>query len=230
MLAEPTRSVRGQRQRGARRARSGRKAARRDVRGGATRAQAPASGRARAAAAKRGAARAHRAAAPRALSAPLGGRGRRNLPLRLFADFKVFFFFFIHIGSTATLVCREVVGQSERHACARSAGPRARRHGTGAVPHRPTWRCAHGPGAATGAARRSTQTLLSFCSHHPTHTQHEAVTGRPGCAHYFQCSRLLKNFAVAAASMCASIWYFLGLCGFPPAIYTRTPVRPPPRL
>ena len=72
----------------------------------------------------------------------------------------------IHIGSAASgMYSREVVGWSERHACARSAGPRARRHGTGAVPHRPTWRCAHGPGAATGAARRSTQTLLSFCYH-----------------------------------------------------------------
>ena len=68
----------------------------------------------------------------------------------------------IHIGSAASgMYSREVVGWSERHACARSAGPRARRHGTGAVPHRPTWRCAHGPGAANGAARR-TQTLLSF--------------------------------------------------------------------
>ena len=73
----------------------------------------------------------------------------------------------IHIGSAASgMYSREVVGWSERHGCARSAGPRARRHGTGAVPHRPTRSCAHGArrgGAATGAARR-TQTLLSFCS------------------------------------------------------------------
>ena len=42
----------------------------------------------------------------------------------------------IHIGSAASgMYSREVVGWSERHACARSAGPRARRHGTGAVPH-----------------------------------------------------------------------------------------------
>ena len=69
----------------------------------------------------------------------------------------------IHIGSAASgMYSREVVGWSERHACARSAGPRARRHGTGAVPHRPTWRCAYGPGAATGprGARRRFSVLL----------------------------------------------------------------------
>ena len=67
----------------------------------------------------------------------------------------------IHIGSAASgMYSREVVGWSERHACARSAGPRARRHGTGAVPHRPTRSCAHGPGAEArppgprGARRR----------------------------------------------------------------------------
>ena len=86
----------------------------------------------------------------------------------------------IHIGSAASgMYSREVVGWSERHACARSAGPRARRHGTGAVPHRPTWRCAHGPGAATGAARRSTQTLLSFC-YHAAPLPHPALGDHPG--------------------------------------------------